>query len=208
MPTMSAHASTAAAAARHFLEQKVHDQDADFDITVRASNAYPTPCRNPEPFLPGASMRLLGRITVGIRCSGSATRYLQARILATGRYWVAARNIDAGTLLTAAMLKACRGNLNQLPHGSIRKRAAAIGKVATRHLDEGTVLMQSQLRAPWLVHQGHTVTVVASGPGFRISRKGRALQNGALHATVRLRMSNRSILDGTVVAPGRVQVVP
>lgn len=207
-PTAPVQAGDAVAAARRFLQHETRHLADEVDVQMRAPNTPAHACRDPEPFLPGSSSRLLGRITVGVRCSGEATRYLQARVLARGRYWVAARDIPAGTRVVATMLDVRHGNLNSLPRRVIHDRDAAIGKVTTRHLGQGTVLLQSQLRAPWLVRQGHTVTVIAGGPGFHVSRQARALQSGALHNTVRLRMANRAIISATVVAAGRVRVTP
>jgi flagella basal body P-ring formation protein FlgA len=67
-------------------------------------------------------------------------------------------------------------------------------------------VQSSQLQAPWLIHRNRTVSVEAIGAGFRVTRQGEALQDGALGDTVRVRMSSRSVLTGVVAGNDLVKV--
>ena len=202
----AAHAGTAEDAAQVFLQDAARNLGNEVTVTVPASEVALPPCTEPQPFLPGHDQRLLGRVTVGVRCGDGQTRYLQARVTAIGQYWVAAQDIPVGTLVTASMLEARSGDLTTLPRQAVLDETAAVGRVATRTLARGSVVQSSQLQAPALIQRNRTVSVEAIGQGFRVVRQGEALQDGALGDTVRVRMSNRSVLTGVVAGIGDVKV--
>jgi flagella basal body P-ring formation protein FlgA len=206
LASAAAHAGAAEDAAQAFLQDATRNLGNDVTVTVPASEVTLPPCTDPQPFLPGHDQRLLGRVTVGVRCGDGQTRYLQARVTAVGQYWVAARDIPVGTLVTASMLEPRSGDLTALPRQALLDENAAVGRVATRSLARGSVVQASQLQAPALIQRNRTVSVEAIGPGFRVVRQGEALQDGALGDTVRVRMSNRSILTGVVAGNGVVKV--
>jgi flagella basal body P-ring formation protein FlgA len=202
----AAHAGAAEDAAQVFLQDAARHLGNDVTVTVPAPEVALPPCTDPQQFLPGHDQRLLGRVTVGVRCGDGQTRYLQARVTAIGQYWVAAQDIPVGTLVTASMLEARSGDLATLPRLAVLDENAAVGRVATRTLARGSVIQGSQLQAPALIQRNRTVSVEAVGQGFRVVRQGEALQDGALGDTVRVRMSNRSILTGVVAGDGVVKV--
>jgi len=202
----AAHAGAAEDAAQVFLQDAARHLGKDVTVTVPAPEVALPPCTDPQPFLPGHDQRLLGRVTVGVRCGDGQTRYLQARVTAIGQYWVAAQDIPVGTLVTESMLEARSGDLTTLPRQAVLDENAAVGRVTTRTLARGSVIQGSQLQAPALIQRNRTVSVEAVGQGFRVVRQGEALQDGALGDTVRVRMSNRSILTGVVAGDGVVKV--
>ena len=202
----AAHAGAAEDAAQVFLQDAARHLGNDVTVTVPAPEVALPPCTDPQPFLPGHDQRLLGRVTVGVRCGDGQTRYLQARVTAIGQYWVAAQDIPVGTLVTESMLEARSGDLTTLPRQAVLDENAAVGRVTTRTLARGSVIQGSQLQAPALIQRNRTVSVEAIGQGFRVVRQGEALQDGALGDTVRVRMSNRSILTGVVAGDGVVKV--
>ncbi|MGH8118593.1 MAG: flagellar basal body P-ring formation chaperone FlgA [Rhodanobacteraceae bacterium] len=206
LASAAASAGTVEDAARQFLETQAAEPGNRVSVTVESSAAALPHCADPQPFLPGHGQRLLGRVTVGIRCGDGQMRYLQARVAVDGDYWVAAQDIPARTPVSAAMLDARHGDLTQLPHEAIQSLAAAVGAVTTRSLTKGTVLQGTQLQAPRLVHRASPVTVEAIGSGFRVTRQGESLQDGGLGDAVRVRMGDRSVLSGVVAGDGLVKV--
>lgn len=202
----AAYAGTAEDAAQVFLQDATRNLGSAVTVTVQAPAAALPPCIDAQPFLPGHDQRLLGRVTVGVRCGDGQTRYLQARVTAMGQYWVAAQDIAVGTLVTESMLEARSGDLTALPRQAVLDENVAVGRVTTRTLARGSVIQASQLQAPSLIQRNRTVSVEAVGQGFRVVRQGEALQDGALGDTVRVRMGNRSILTGVVAGNGVVKV--
>lgn len=94
-----------------------------------------------------------------------------------------------------------------MARGALRAADAA-GKAATRDLMAGNPVRTGDLTAPALVRRGEAVTVlVRSGP-MTISAPGRALNDGAMGASIRVvNLATNRTLEARVEGNGRV-VVP
>lgn len=194
-------------AVRDFLYRRSRELGDEVQVEVLPPAAQMPACENPRPFLPGNAQKRLGRLTVGVRCGeGGRQRYLQARVTASGYYWVATDRIAAGTAISADMLKRVRGDLGTLPRGAVLEREQIVGQVASRPLRAGAVLRDYQFSRPPLVERRQPVTIEVRGRGFRIAREGRALESGALGESVRVRLPDRSVLSATVRGRDRVEI--
>mgnify|MGYP000856079990 CR=1 FL=1 len=208
-PSPDAGEGPAVSAVRAFLLERADGLGDSVAVEVRSPSAHLPPCVAPEVFMPGRGQKPWGRVSVGVRC-GERTRrvrYMQARVTVTGEYWVSAGELPAGTLIEAGMLSAERGDLSRLPANAVLERDRIVGQETARPLSAGTVIQSHQLRRPALVERRQAVTLVAGGDGFRISREGRALDDGALGGRVRVRLSNREVVTARVTGPGRARVV-
>ncbi|WP_250459701.1 flagellar basal body P-ring formation chaperone FlgA [Microbulbifer litoralis] len=194
-------------AVHDFLMQRSRGLGEEVQVEVRPPAAQMPACDRPRPFMPGGARNRLGRVTVGVRCGGGHQRFLQARVSASGHYWVAAGRIAANTPISAGMLKRVRGDLARLPRGAVLDRTRIIGQVASRPLNAGAVVCDYQLSKPPLVERRQPVTVAVRGRGFRIARQARALESGALGESVRVRLADRSVLSATVRGPGQVEII-
>lgn len=170
-------------------------------IDVRPPSPHLPVCIDPTPFFPNANQPPLGRVSVGVRCGTDQRqiRYLQAHVEVMGRYVVASRDIERGTLITRDMLVEQQGNLSALSSQTLVHAEDVVGKVAQRSLRSGAPFLDYAVQAPALVARGQRVTVLAEGPAFRVSREGEALDNGALGEQVRVRFGQREIVTARVV---------
>src|SRR5471032_2435317 len=127
------------AAALVFLTQQAAGLPGKADITV--TPVFPrglAACSTLEPFLPAGS-RLWGRTTVGVRCAGERpwTLYLQARVSVMATYFVAARAVAPGEVLTAADLVPRDGDLTAMPLAIVTDPSQAVGAVTLSRLAAG-----------------------------------------------------------------------
>ncbi|WP_232818223.1 flagellar basal body P-ring formation chaperone FlgA [Zobellella maritima] len=191
-----------------FLYQQSGELGDEVSIEVFPPSARLPECRFPQPFFPGNGQPQWGRIAVGVRCGeqGEQVRYMQAQIKVIGRYLVAARALDAGTRITADMLEFRQGDLSRLPRQAILDPGEVIGQQARRPLAAGTTIQRHQLREPPLIERGQQVVLEAAGPGYRITREGKAMAPGAMGDRIRVRVSRHTILSGVVVGQARVAV--
>lgn len=121
-------------AVRAFLTAEAAPLGDEVSVTLYPPAAHFPACQQPTPFLRDTSRAPLGRLSVGVRCSGEdrRTRYLQAEVSVIGRYPVTAHAIEAGTRLTRDDLEERRGSSTGCPGGhcepsrrsSARRRAA------------------------------------------------------------------------------------
>lgn len=176
-------------------------------IEVQSVGNLP-PCENPQPFLPQSGQRLLGRVSVGVRCTGASpqTRYVQATISVSGDYVVARQAIRVGELIEPDMLELRQGRLEHLPRGVLTSTKQAVGLQAGRAFAAGSTLQGNALRRPLLIERNARVILEAQGAGFFIRREAVALDAGGLDSEVRVRANSGEVLRGRVVGVNRLLV--
>ncbi len=191
-----------------FLYEKAAASGDEVVIEVHPPRASLPACEHPAPFLPNASSRPVGRVSVGVRCGdqGRQVRYLQAEIHVSGSYVEVSRDIEAGETIRPEHLVERQGSLGRLPHQTILDPDQAIGQEATRPLSAGVTLQSHHLRPRQLVKRGQRVVIEAHGEGFRIAREAEALEPGGKGERVRVRLPDREILEARVVGEGRMTV--
>ncbi|WP_188640164.1 flagellar basal body P-ring formation chaperone FlgA [Vreelandella lutescens] len=195
-------------AVQQFLYQETQALGQEVVIDIAPPSPHLPACLHPSPFLPNANQAPIGRVSVGVRCgeAGRQTRYLQAQVDVIGRYIVASQDIERGTLITAAMLTQREGNLSDLSSQALTNEDDVIGNVAQRPIRSGSTFQAHFLQAPSLVERGQRVTVIAEGAGFRVSREGEALEDGAQGQTIRVRFGPREIMNARVINRGTLVV--
>lgn len=197
--------------ARPVVEQFLARQTAALPGRVQISIDTPTsghvpPCDALEPFLPGGT-QLRGRVSVGLRCLASPgwTRYVQAHIAVTGRYHAAARQIEAGEILTAADTVVLEADLASLPASVMGDAGPLLGRVALNRIASGAPVRREQLRGVLLVQQGQTLKVVSQGQGFVVSTEGKAMNSAEAGGIVQVRIQGGPLVSGTLRADGVVE---
>ncbi|MFM0740344.1 flagellar basal body P-ring formation chaperone FlgA [Paraburkholderia xenovorans] len=195
-------------AALAFLQQQSTGLPGKVEITV--APAFPrglAACTMLEPFMPTGA-RLWGRTTVGVRCAGERpwTIYLQARISLHATYYLAARAMAPGEVLSAADLVAREGDLAGLPQAIVTDPSQAIGSVSMVRIAGGMPLRVDMLKSASSVSIGQTVRVVAAGNGFSISAEGSAMNNASPGQQVRVKTANGQIISGIVKDGSTVEI--
>jgi len=195
-------------AALAFLQQQTLGLPGKIEITVAPT--FPrglAACNGLEPFMPTGA-RLWGTTTVGVRCAGAKpwTLYLRARIAIEATYYLAARQIEPGTVVTAQDLLARNGDLSNLPRAIITDPSQAVGASALTRISAGMPLRQDLLKSASAVIIGQTVRVVAQGQGFTISAEGSVMNNASPGQQVRVKMAGGQIISGIVRDGGTVEV--
>ncbi|SAL49504.1 flagellar basal body P-ring biosynthesis protein FlgA [Caballeronia peredens] len=195
-------------AALEFLRQQAAGLPGKVDITV--TPVFPrglAPCSSLDPFMPTGA-RLWGRMTVGVRCVGERpwTLYVQARVSINATYYLAARAIAPGEVLSNADLVAREGDITAMPQAIVTDAAQAVGAVALSRVPAGLPLRTDMLRAATSVSIGQNVHVVTGGTGFTISVEGSAMNNAAPGQQVRVKTAGGQIITGIVKDSQTVEV--
>jgi flagella basal body P-ring formation protein FlgA len=195
-------------AALAFLQQQTVGLPGKIGISVKPT--FPrglAACTTLEPFMPTGA-RLWGRTTVGVRCAGAKpwTLYLQAQVSIEATYFLAARQIEPGSVVTAQDLLARDGDLSNLPRAVITDPSQAIGSTALSRISAGMPIRQDLLKSASAVTIGQTVRVVAQGQGFAISSEGSAMNNASPGQQVRVKMAGGQVISGIVKDGSTVQV--
>jgi flagellar basal body P-ring formation protein FlgA len=196
------------AAALDFLKQQVNGLPGHVELTV--APAFPrglAACATLQPFLPNGA-RLWGRTTIGVRCTSGHpwTVWLQARVSINATYYVAARAMNPGEVVTEADLVSRDGDLTKLPMSIITSPSQAVGSVTLMRVGQGLPLRQDMLKNAQQVTAGQTVQVVAQGDGFQISSEGSALSNAQPGQPVKVKTAAGQIVMGIVKNSSTVQI--
>ncbi len=116
--------------------------------------------------------------------------------------------IYPGEKIDASKLEEVEVTNPNVVEGFASKIAEVSGKVSTRTLLPGRVIMTNAVREPYVVERGSTVQMVVSVGLLTISAKGAPLQDAAVGDLIQLRnIDSGVIVAGTVLADGTVQVV-
>ena len=96
---------------------------------------------------------------------------------------------------------------DRLPRGVVMEEADIIGKAARRTLSAERPLRERDLRRPFLIEKGQTVTMVVKTHAMRVSAQGRAMEDGARGDTIRImNETSKRVVDATVDGSGRATV--
>lgn len=117
------------------------------------------------------------------------------------------RSLKKGEILTASGL-----HWQNLPAETVGPRILSdpqdmISLMTTRPLREGVAMRENDLAEPVLITRNKQVTVVLTIPGMTLTVRGKALEEGARDATIRVESTaSRKTILATVVDENTVRV--
>jgi len=196
---------------KQHLIDRVESRDAESEVTVddldprlRLSR-----CDRPlEAFLPPSAPEA-GRVTVGVRCRGSApwSLYVPSRVRLLQEVVVARRELERGEMIQAGDLTLETRDLARLHRGYVLDPDKAVGLTPQRTIRRGRVVTPSLLRVPNAIDRGAQVNIVAWIGGIEARMKGEALGDGARGERIRVKnLSSGKELEGRIVSSGVVRV--
>jgi flagella basal body P-ring formation protein FlgA len=129
------------------------------------------------------------------------------RVAARQDVAVAARELPRRAVVAAGDVRIERRAADRTPAGAVRELDQAIGKELVRSLAPGEALTASALATPRAIRRGAVVNLLLDGPGFRLSARGIASEDGAVGDTIRVvNQSSRRELVGRVENDQTVRV--
>ena len=158
--------------------------DADKQIIINPlnKNLKLLKCTQPlESFItPG--VKLSGRTTIGVRCSGYKPWkiYVTAEINIFDNVVIADSYILRGSRLSAAQLRTEKRNVATLSRGYFSRPEDVIGKIAKTTISKEQVIGLHSLASPKLVRRGQNVTIVAKSDTVTVKMNGNAMADGHL----------------------------
>jgi len=186
---------------RTFLQEQASAYAGTPQITVEPVDTERlAPCQQSEVFLrPGS--RLSSRLTVGLRCLAPQpwVTYAQASLSIEGSYFVSARPLKAGAVITQDDLSERTGDLLLLPNGVLRDADQLIGSITIQRINAGSTIKARALRSAGSIQRGQAVRLEARGPGFVATSEGKAMQGGEPGTQIQVRAGSGQMVTGTVL---------
>lgn len=159
-------------------------------------------------FLPPGG-KLVGKSTVGVRCTSSNPWTLYVPVTITAYADVATANypLQRGALLTRDDFSMVQQPLHQLPAGYMEDNSELLGKQLTRTVAAGKTLTRNMLKSPIMIKRGQQVVLIAQNHNFEVRVSGKALANGAVGDRIQVQnLSSKTVVEGTINAQGAVLV--
>jgi flagella basal body P-ring formation protein FlgA len=137
--------------------------------------------------------------TYSLRITGRLQRLIKVAVLS--------RRLRRGDIVRARDVAVRSIDRARVPTDALTRRDELVGLAARRALPSGAPLRNGDLQAPTLVRRGALVTLEINTATIRLTARGKALDNGVLGDTVRIRnIQSKRVVQGTVVGMDRVRI--
>lgn len=147
--------------------------------------------------------------TVEVSCPGAGgwRLFVPVKVRREQTVLVLARGIAAGETLAAADMTTAQRDAARIAGAVLADPAAAVGRVARRTLQAGSLLSASDLVAQRLVRRGDSVALVSRRGSVEVRVAGKALGDAGENERLSVEnLTSRKIVQGTVDASGDVLV--
>jgi flagella basal body P-ring formation protein FlgA len=124
-----------------------------------------------------------------------------------GRYLVANQALRKGQALNVADLQWAEGDLTKMGDTLLEDPEETKNMELVRPIQAGTPLRLNDLKPIAVIKSGDQVRVTLLGKGFAIDTSGQAMSQAALGSSVKVRISDGKIVQGTAVSQGAVEVL-
>jgi flagella basal body P-ring formation protein FlgA len=155
-----------------------------------------------------ASRRVSAMLAIDADDEPRQTLPLSARLIRSVAVPVLSRPLRPHDVIAPEDLTLVQVADRRLPANAVREADGVIGLTARRALAAGVPILVSDLQRAALVRRGELVLLVLTVPGMQLTARGRALADGGEGDVVRVtNESSRSIVEGIVLADGRISVM-
>jgi flagella basal body P-ring formation protein FlgA len=153
--------------------------------------------------------RAWGKIFLTLNCEEGRpwARPVSIYVTVKGRYLVANQALRKGQALNVADLQWAEGDLTKMGDTLLEDAEQVKNMELVRPIQAGTPLRLNDLKPIAVIKSGDQVRVTLLGKGFAIDTSGQAMSDAALGSSVKVRISDGKIVQGTAVSQGAVEVL-
>jgi flagella basal body P-ring formation protein FlgA len=208
-PAQAALSVQAEDAVKQFLDQHPSLEGREFSIQWEPSKLeFPACTKNPSVELLRKD-KAWGKLLLNLRCDTGRVwaRPVSLYVVVKGRYLAATRPLKSGQVLTPSDWKWVDGDLSKMGDSLVDSPELLKNMELSRAQQAGNALRLNDFRPMSVIKSGDQVRVAIVGRGFGLDASGQALADAALGASVKVRISDGKIIQGTAVSQGVVEVV-
>ena len=208
-PAQAALSVQAEDAVKQFLDQHPSLEGREFSIQWDPSKLeFPACSKNPSVELLRKD-KAWGKLLLNLRCDTGRVwaRPVSLYVMVKGRYLASTRPLKSGQVLTPNDWKWVDGDLSKMGDSLVESPEWLKNMELSRAQQAGNALRLNDFRPMSVIKSGDQVRVAIVGRGFGIDASGQALADAALGASVKVRISDGKIIQGTAVSQGVVEVV-
>lgn len=120
---------------------------------------------------------------------------------------VPARNVERGEVIQKDDVKWMRVRVEKLPPDAVTQVDELVGMAPRRSMRADSFVRASEVQRPVLVERGGLVTMQLIYKQMALTAQGKALENGSMGDTVRIRNTrSKTVVEAEVIGNGRVRV--
>ncbi|MDF9616649.1 flagellar basal body P-ring formation chaperone FlgA [Pseudomonas entomophila] len=151
----------------------------------------------------------LGRVTVKVRCDGSApwTVFVPAQVRLLREVVVMTRPLKRESVIDQGDVALRERDVGTLTQGYLTQLEQAVGMKLVRPTVLDQVLTQQHMEQADVIRKGDQVVIVARSGGLSVRMPGEALDRGGMEAQIRVRnLNSKRVVKARVTGPGQVEV--
>ena len=196
-------------AVNRFLKSHPSLEGRDYSVQWTEPRSVLPPCDK----LPRVNLqsrdRAWGKIFLSLNCEEGRpwVRPVSVYVAVKGRYLVANQVLRKGQALSVTDLQWAEGDLTKLGDTLLDDPEQVKNMELLRPLQAGTPLRLNDLKPITVIKSGDQIRVTLLGKGFAIDTMGQALSDAALGGSVKVRISDGKIVQGTAVSQSAVEVL-
>ncbi|MFQ5828068.1 MAG: flagellar basal body P-ring formation chaperone FlgA, partial [Candidatus Methylomirabilia bacterium] len=120
---------------------------------------------------------------------------------------VANRPLARKSVIRPSDVRILRRAGSRVPHDALTDLGQAVGKEVVREVRAGDVLAARAVKVPIVVRRRSPVLLYLDGPGFRITARGIAMEDGGIGQMIRvINQSSQKVLYGRIEGNGSVRI--
>ena len=153
--------------------------------------------------------RAWGKIFLSLNCEEGRpwVRPVSVYVAVKGRYLVTNQAVRKGQALSVADLQWAEGDVTKMGDALLDDPELIKNMESVRSLQSGTPLRLNDLKPIAVIKSGDQIRVTLLGKGFAIDTTGQAMSDAAMGGSVKVRISDGKIVQGTAVSQGAVEVL-
>jgi flagellar basal body P-ring formation protein FlgA len=152
--------------------------------------------------------RMWGALRLQVRCPSNPrlNQQVSLHVMVMAPVLVATKDLVAGHALEPGDWKTMHLDLSKLPTEVIETEQAVQNKELVRNIATGRPLLLNDLRSFTVIKSGDQIKLNFVGTGFSIDASAVAMANAAVGDTVKVRLPDGKVIQGTAVSGGLVEV--
>ena len=196
-------------AVKQFLAKHPSLEGRDYSLQFEAVKSdFPSCTKSPRVELLRKD-KAWGKLLLNLKCESGRVwnRPVSLYVTVKGRFMAAAKPLKSGQILSPNDWKWVEGDLSKMGDSLIDSPDLIKDMELSRSQQPGQPLRLNDFRAMSVIKSGDQVRVAILGRGFAIDASGQALADAVLGASVKVRITDGKIVQGTAVSQGLVEVV-
>jgi flagella basal body P-ring formation protein FlgA len=174
-----------------------------FLVPAEASDAMALDGLNVDP----RSGRFSVFVTAPANSDNAQRQRVSGRILYQVTIAVPAHGMSIGDVFSPADVTEAKLPRERVAPDAITNPQLLIGKAARRILRGGETVRAGDIAEPVVVHKGDLVTIALNTAGMQLTAQGKAVEDGAMGASIRITNTQSSrVIDAVVAGPNQVVV--